>query len=91
MEEASSLLLLTNMFIANTLVEKLNADPRLQGVTSGFNPNFPQYLLKVDLAKAAKLGVDLNCWLPLQSSWKSAYRAYSHNTFYSLGRLLLTH
>ena len=46
--------------VANTLVEKLNADPRLQGVTSGFNPNFPQYLLKVDLAKAAKLGVDLD-------------------------------
>lgn len=38
----------------------MNADPRLQGVTSGFNPNFPQYLLKVDLAKAAKLGVDLD-------------------------------
>ena len=46
--------------VANELVEKLNADPRLQGVTSGFNPNFPQYLLKVDLAKAAKLGVDLD-------------------------------
>ena len=46
--------------VANNLVEKLNADPRLQGVTSGFNPNFPQYLLKVDLAKAAKLGVDLD-------------------------------
>ena len=46
--------------IANNLVERLNADPRIQGVTSGFNPNFPQYLLKVDLAKAAKLGVDLD-------------------------------
>ena len=46
--------------VANTLVERLNADPRIQGVTSGFNPNFPQYLLKVDLAKAAKLGVDLD-------------------------------
>ena len=46
--------------VADDLVEKLNADPRLQGVTSGFNPNFPQYMLKVDLAKAAKLGVSLN-------------------------------
>ena len=46
--------------VANNLVERLNADPRIQGVTSGFNPNFPQYLLKVDLAKAAKLGVDLD-------------------------------
>ncbi len=46
--------------VANNLVERLNEDPRIQGVTSGFNPNFPQYLLKVDLAKAAKLGVDLD-------------------------------
>ena len=46
--------------VANDLVERLNNDPRIQGVTSGFNPNFPQYLLKVDLAKAAKLGVDLD-------------------------------
>ena len=46
--------------VANELVDRLNADPRLRGVTSGFNPNFPQYLLKVDLDKAAKLGVDVN-------------------------------
>ena len=46
--------------VANNLVDRLNEDPRIQGVTSGFNPNFPQYLLKVDLAKAAKLGVDLD-------------------------------
>ncbi len=46
--------------VANSLVEKLNADPRIAGVSSGFNPNFPQYLLKVDLAKAAKLGVELD-------------------------------
>lgn len=46
--------------VADNFVEKLNNDPRIQGVTSGFNPNFPQYLLKVDLAKAAKLGVNLD-------------------------------
>lgn len=46
--------------VADNLVDRLNADPRLKGVTSGFNPNFPQYMLKVDLAKAAKLGVELD-------------------------------
>ena len=46
--------------VAKSFVAKLNADPRLSGVTSGFNPNFPQYLLRVDLAKAAKLGIDVN-------------------------------
>ena len=35
-------------------IEKLEADPRIEGVSTGFNPNFPQYMLKVDLQKAAK-------------------------------------
>lgn len=43
--------------VADELVERLNADPRLRGVTSGFNPDFPMYLLRMDLAKAAKMGV----------------------------------
>ena len=46
--------------VGNELVERLNADPRLQSVTSSFNPNFPQYLLSVDLPKAAKLGINVN-------------------------------
>ena len=28
-------------------IEKLEADPRIEGVSTGFNPNFPQYMLKV--------------------------------------------
>lgn len=43
--------------VADELVGRLNADGRLAGVTSGFNPDFPMYLLRMDLAKAAKLGV----------------------------------
>lgn len=43
--------------VADELVGRLNADGRLAGVASGFNPDFPMYLLRMDLAKAAKLGV----------------------------------
>ena len=63
--------------VANGLVEKLNADPRIVGVTSGFNPNFPQYLLKVDLAKAAKLGVNLNESMETLQSYIGSF--YSSN------------
>ena len=63
--------------VANELVDRLNADPRLRGVTSGFNPNFPQYLLKVDLGKAAKLGVDVNESMETLQSYIGSF--YSSN------------
>ena len=52
-------------------------DPRLQGVSSGFNPNFPQYLLKVDLEKAAKLGVNLQESMETLQSYIGSF--YSSN------------
>lgn len=63
--------------IANQLVDSLNKDPRLQGVSSGFQPNFPQYLLKVDLAQAAKLGVNVNDALESLQSYVGSF--YSSN------------
>lgn len=63
--------------VANMLVDSLNRDPRLQGVTSGFQPNFPQYLLKVDLAQAAKLGVNVNETLESLQSYVGSF--YSSN------------
>ncbi|MFV0396688.1 MAG: efflux RND transporter permease subunit [Bacteroidales bacterium] len=45
--------------VANELVTKLNNDPRLRGVVNGFNPNYPQYLLHIDLGRAAKMGIDV--------------------------------
>lgn len=63
--------------VANMLVDSLNRDPRLQGVTSGFQPNFPQYLLRVDLAQAAKLGVNVNEALESLQSYVGSF--YSSN------------
>ena len=63
--------------VADKLVERLNQDPRLSGVSSGFNPNFPMYLLKVDLAKAAKLGVSLQESMETLQSYIGSF--YSSN------------
>ena len=63
--------------VASGFVERLNQDPRLVGVTSGFNPNFPQYLLRVDLAKAAKLGIDVNESMETLQSYVGSF--YSSN------------
>lgn len=63
--------------VAKAFIDKLNADPRLTGVVSGFNPNFPQYLLRVDLAKAAKLGIDVNESMETLQSYVGSF--YSSN------------
>ena len=63
--------------ITQNFIEKLNADPRLTGVSTGFNPNFPQYLLRVDLAKAAKLGIDVNESMETLQSYIGSF--YSSN------------
>lgn len=63
--------------VADNLAERLNKDKRLRGVTSGFNPNFPQYLLKVDIVKAAKLGVNVNDPLETLQSYIGSF--YSSN------------
>lgn len=60
--------------VIKTFLARLNADERLRGVSTGFNPNFPQYMIKVDLQKAARLGIDLDeAMLTLQSYIGSFY------------------
>lgn len=60
--------------VIKSFLAALNADGRLRGVTTGFNPNFPQYMIKVDLQKAARLGIDLDeAMLTLQSYIGSFY------------------
>lgn len=75
--------------VANTLVEHLNKDERLQGVTSGFNPNFPQYLLKVDIIKAAKLGVDVNEALETLQSYIGSFYSSNFIRFEQMYKVML--
>ena len=58
-------------------IEKLEADPRIEGVSTGFNPNFPQYMLKVDLQKAAKLGINIDEAMETLQSYIGSF--YSSN------------
>lgn len=48
-----------------------------EGASFGFNPNFPQYLLRVDLAKAAKLGINVNESMETLQSYVGSF--YSSN------------
>ena len=53
--------------VAKSFVAKLNADPRLSGVTSGFNPNFPQYMVDID---AAKCNICCGSIWPKRQNWE---------------------
>lgn len=58
-------------------IERLEADPRIEGVSTGFNPNFPQYMLKVDIQKAAKLGISVEDAMETLQSYIGSF--YSSN------------
>ena len=58
-------------------VQRLNDDPRIASVSTDFNPNFPQYLIKVDLPKAAKLGVSIDEAMQTLQSYVGSF--YSSN------------
>ncbi|PYF77127.1 efflux RND transporter permease subunit [Pedobacter nutrimenti] len=45
--------------VAQTFLEKLNDRPEIQYATTPFNPNFPQYQLKVDVPKCKDAGVSV--------------------------------
>eukprot|EP01133_Synstelium_polycarpum_P017835 gene17835-21268_t len=45
--------------VAQSFLEKLNDRPEIQYATTPFNPNFPQYQLKVDVPKCKDAGVSV--------------------------------
>ena len=63
--------------ITQEFIEELNKRPELKGVTTNFEPNFPQYILNVDHDKAAKLGVSVDGAMETLQSYIGSY--YSSN------------
>ena len=63
--------------VAQQFLGVLNQRPEIMYAMTTFNPNFPQYLLRVDLAKAAKLGIDVNESMETLQSYVGSF--YSSN------------
>jgi HAE1 family hydrophobic/amphiphilic exporter-1 len=63
--------------VTQKFLEDLNARPELNGVSTNFEPNFPQYILQVDHDKAAKLGVSIDESMETLQSYIGSY--YSSN------------
>ncbi|MDO6437149.1 efflux RND transporter permease subunit [Cyclobacterium sp. 1_MG-2023] len=74
-------------FTASTVEDFLNevrARPEIQDVFTNFDPSFPQYILRVDHDKAAKLGVDIRESMATLQSFIGSY--YSSN-FIQFGQM----
>lgn len=60
--------------VANEFVKKINARPEIRDAFTGFDVNFPQYLIKIDNEKAAQKGVSIeNAMNTLQTLIGSYY------------------
>lgn len=68
---------------------KLNGDSKLRDVSTGFNPNFPQYMIKVDLQKAAKLGIDLEESMETLQSYIGSFYASNFVRFGQMYKVML--
>jgi len=51
--------LLATAEMTDKFIEALNARPEIQNTFTSFDPNFPQYLLRMDYDKASKLGISV--------------------------------
>lgn len=57
LQDRTNISFLNTARVADRFVEAMNKRPEIQNTFTNFNPNFPQYLLKIDYDKATQLGV----------------------------------
>lgn len=57
LQDRTNISFLNTAKVAQQFVAALNKRPEIQNTFTNFNPNFPQYLLKIDYDKATQLGV----------------------------------
>lgn len=67
----------------------LNQRPEIQMAYSGFNPNYPQYMVNVDEAKAAKAGVGTSGILTTLQGYLGGMYVSNFNRFGKLYRVML--
>lgn len=57
LQDRTNISFLNTAKVTQQFVEALNKRPEIQNTFTNFDPNFPQYLLKIDYDKAAQLGI----------------------------------
>lgn len=70
-------------------IAALNADPAIQMAYSNFNPNFPQYLVEIDVPKVKKAGLTQNQILTALQGYYGGMYVSNFNSFGKLYRVMM--
>ncbi len=81
---------LDNFFkVYQTFIGKLNACPEIQMAYSTFNPNFPQYLVDIDVAKVKQAGLTQSAILSALQGYYGGMYISNFNSFGKLYRVMM--
>jgi HAE1 family hydrophobic/amphiphilic exporter-1 len=67
--------------IATDFLKALNQRPEIQFASTSFNPNYPQYLLNVDVAKVKSAGINVSDVLNVMQGYFGGVYASNFNEF----------
>lgn len=67
--------------VAQDFLQALNNRPEIQYATTSFNPNFPQYLMEVNVARCKDAGIVVNDVLTAMQVFYGGYYASNFNEF----------
>ena len=70
-------------------IAALNANPNIQMAYSNFNPNFPQYLVEIDVAKVKQAGLTQNAILSALQGYYGGMYISNFNSFGKLYRVMM--
>lgn len=75
--------------VSGKFLAALNQRPEIQYAASGFNPNYPQFLLEVNVAKCKEAGVSVNHVLNTMQGYYGGLYASNFNEFGKLYRVMV--
>ena len=75
--------------VAQNFLEKLNARPEIAAARTSFNPNYPQYMVDIDVAKCKEAGLTPNLLLTTLQGYYGGLYASNFNRFGKLYRVMI--
>ena len=75
--------------IAQNFLEKLNERPEIASARTSFNPNYPQYMVDVDVAKCKQAGISPSTILSVLQGYYGSMYASNFNRFGKLYRMMI--
>ncbi len=75
--------------VTKEFLEKLNQRPEFQTAQTSYNPNYPQYMLHVDVAKCKQAGISPNTVLSTLQGYYGGLYASNFNAYGKLYRVMI--